>query len=177
MTSSVRQPPSPTMRRRLAASVERGWLLRLHGIDCTHLVGTVASLDRARWRCLLEAPGTLQPERDVELDGVSDVEVLSVALVDDGRLVARCAVIPAWRGGSADPTTVIADLYAGDIAVGRSVIVLLPSGERRRGTVTARQGQRCRLACPEPYCTSHFPPAQATASTSLVLSESSYISV
>jgi len=146
MTCSIHQPPSPTMRRRLARSVESGWLLRLHGSDCSHLTGAVVWLDRGMQRCLFEAPGTLHPERDVLLDEICDVEVLSVAMVREGRLAARLAVVAPWRGGSDDDDVLIADLMSGQVAVGQTGIMLLLDGVRRYGTITEMHGQRCRVA-------------------------------
>jgi hypothetical protein len=146
MVSSIHQPPSPTMRRRLAMSAEHGWLLRLHRSDCSHVTGSIARLDKRMEGCVVEAPGTLHPEQDVVLDEVCEVEVVSVAMVQAGHLRARLAVIAPWRGGSHDDGLVIADAMAGEIAVGDEGLVLLADGVRRHGTVTAVQGRRCRIA-------------------------------
>jgi len=146
MVSSIHQPPSPTMRRRLAMSVEHGWLLRLHRSDCTHVTGSIARLDLPAGRCTVEAPGTLHPEHDIVLDEICEVEVVSVALVQAGHLRARLAVVAAWRGGSRDDDLLIADAMAGEIAAGDEGLMLLSDGIRRHGTVTAMQGRRCRIA-------------------------------
>lgn len=146
MVCSIHQPPSPTMRRRLAMSAEHGWLLRLHRSDCTHLTGSIARLDPRMTACVVEAPGTLQPEHDISLDEICDVEVLTVALVQAGYLRARLAVITPWRGGSGDADLLIADAMTGAIAAGDEGIFLLTDGVRRHGTVTAMQGRRCRVA-------------------------------
>ena len=146
MVSSIHQPPSPTMRRRLTMSAEHGWLLRLHRSDCTHVTGSIANLDLRSGRCTVEAPGTLHPEHDIVLDEICEVEVVSVALVHAGHLRARLAVIAAWRGGSREDNLLIADGMSGELAAGDEGIMLLSDGIRRHGTVTAMQGRRCRIA-------------------------------
>jgi hypothetical protein len=145
MASSIHQPPSPIMRRRLAMSAEHGWLLRLHRSDCTHATGTIARLDRRMEECVVEAPGTLHPEQDVLLDEICDVEVVSVALVHAGQVLARLAVVAAWRGGSQDDDLLIADAISGEISAGDEALVQLSDGVRRRGTITAMQGRRCHI--------------------------------
>lgn len=151
MVCCIHQPPSPTMRRRLAASAEHGWLLRLHGSDCRHLVGTVARLAPGMHACALENPGTLAPMREVALDEVCDVEVVTAAFIVDGVLAGRLAVIAPWRGGPAGPGLLLGDLTAGDLAAGQRGLLLLPDGVRRHGTVTERRGRRCRVALDPPH--------------------------
>ena len=146
MVCSIHQPPSPTMRRRLAMSAEHGWLLRLHRSDCSHVTGCVVHMDQRMADCVVEAPGTLQPEHDIRLDQICDVEVLTVALVQAGHLRARLAVIASWRGGSRDDGVLIADAMSGTITTGDDGVFLLTDGVRRHGTVTVMQGRRCRIA-------------------------------
>jgi hypothetical protein len=142
---SIRQPPSPTMRRRLRMSRDRGWLVRLHGVDCTRLTGTVTSLDVGAMRCVLVSPGTIHPEHEVDLDGICEVQVVSAALMHPGRLLARFAAIAPWRGGSADPQTLLADLMSGTVCIGDQGTLLLDDGVRRPGVIEAMREQRCRI--------------------------------
>lgn len=145
-TCSIRQPPSPTMRRRLRMSRDRGWLVRLHGVDCTRLTGTVISLDVGAMRCVLISPGTIHFEHEVDLDGICEVQVVSAALMHPGRLLARFAVIAPWRGGSTDQHTLLADLISGTVCAGDQGSMLLDDGVRRPGVVTTMLGQRCSIA-------------------------------
>lgn len=134
------------MRRRLRMSRDRGWLVRLHGVDCTRLTGTVTRLDVGAMRCELLSPGALQPEHEVDLDGICEVQVVSAALMHPGRLLARFAVIAPWRGGSADPQTLLADLISGTVCAGDQGSMLLDDGVRRPGVIAAMLGQRCSIA-------------------------------
>lgn len=144
-TCSIRQPPSPTMRRRLRMSRDRGWLVRLHGVDCSRLTGTITRLDVGAMRCLLASPGALQPEHEVDLDGICEVQVVSAAMMQGLRLLARFAVIAPWRGGSSDPRVLLADVLSGTVCVGDVGAMMLDDGARRNGLVTEMQGQRCRI--------------------------------
>lgn len=145
-TCSIRQPPSPIMRRRLRMSLQRGWLLRLHGIDCSRLAGTVARLDLAAMRCVLAAPGTLCPELEVDLDGICEVQVMSAAMMQGGRLLARFAPVAPWRGGSADGRVLLADLLSGAASQGDQGDMLLDDGARRPGRIADMQALRCTIA-------------------------------
>jgi hypothetical protein len=147
---SIRQRPSLSMRRRLGMSVERGWLLRLHCSDCSSIFGTVADLDDACLSCVLLDPTALCSERQVDLDEVCEVEVLSTVMMQGSRLQARFAVIAAWRGGSADDSAIIADLLAGTVVVGDQGMVLLSTGVRRIGTFTGMRGRFWHLALAAP---------------------------
>lgn len=142
---SIRQPPSPTMRRRLRMSRDRGWLVRLHGIDCSQLTGTVRRLDVRAMFCLLETPGSLCPEHEIDLDGICEVQAVSVAMMQEGRLLARFALIAPWRGGASDAQTLLADLMSGTVCAGDQGTLLLNDGARRPGAIKTIAGQLCHI--------------------------------
>lgn len=143
---SIRQPPSPTMRRRLRMSRDRGWLVRLHGIDCSQLTGTVRRLDVRAMSCLLETPGSLCPEHEIDLDGICEVQAVSVAMMQEGRLLARFALIAPWRGGASDDGAIVADLLSGTVMAGDAGQMLLDDGSRRAGRIAELAAPRCRIA-------------------------------
>ena len=126
--------------------MEHGWLLRLHLSDCSRVTGSITRFDVHTGTCVVASPESLLSEREVALDEVCDVEVVSISLICAGRMRARLAVIPAWRGGSQDDSVLVADAFSGEISVGDAVVVTLPSGVRRMGTVTSLLGRRCRIA-------------------------------
>lgn len=145
LACTIRQPPPPAMRRRLRLARDRGWLLRLHGADCSQITGAVLRLDLRGMRCVLEDPAGLCPEREIDLDGVCEVQPVQVALLRAGLAAARFAVVAPWRGGSADPGAVVADLLGGEIAAGDAGTALLDDGSRRPGRIAAAAPPRCRI--------------------------------
>lgn len=142
---TIRQPPPPVMRRRLRMSRDRGWLLHLHLADCTRITGAVLHLDVPRLRCMLEDPAGLCPEREIDLDGVCEVQPVQLAMLHQDGPPARFVVVAPWRGGSADPASMVADLLSGSIADGEAGTVLLDDGSRRPGHAVAIAAPRYRI--------------------------------
>lgn len=145
-TSTLRRPPSPAMRRCLGMSAVRGWLVELHFADCSRLACTIDPAYRRGSACRVVTANTLCPEQDVDLEAVCEVTAVSLAMMQEGRLVARFVEIPPWRGGSDRPDVVIGDAVGGAVAVGDAGTMLLSNGGRRRGTVVEMLGSRCRIA-------------------------------